>query len=127
MDFAAYPGWNPFVTSLSGEALVGSRLEARMQPPDGRAMTFRPVVTEVEPGRSFEWLGKLGLPGMFDGRHRFEIEATSSGTRLIQSEDFTGILVPLLSRSLDRGPRRGFEAMNQALKERAETESVRRD
>lgn len=127
MDFGAYPDWNPFIISLTGEPRVGARLEAHMQPPGGRAMTFRPTVTVIEPAHRFEWLGKLGISGLFDGRHRFEIEATPGGTRLTQSEDFTGILVPLLSKSLDRGTSRGFEAMNQALKERVEGNSVRRD
>ncbi len=120
MDFESFPEWNPFVVSIAGETAVGGRLDVTLQPPGGRAMHFRPRVTAVEPGRYFEWLGKVGIRGLFDGRHRYRIEATSHGTRLVQSEDFTGILVPVLSRSLDGATRRGFEAMNRALKERAE-------
>jgi hypothetical protein len=40
--------------------------------------------------------------------------------RLVQRERFRGILVPLVWRTLDRDTRRGFEAMNQALKQRVE-------
>jgi hypothetical protein len=81
-------------------------------------MTFRPQVTEVVPGGVLEWLGHLGVPGLFDGRHRFELTATPSGTHLVQREEFTGLLVRPLRRSLDGGTRAGFQAMNEALRER---------
>jgi hypothetical protein len=127
MDFEAYPAWNPFAVSLVGDAEIGATLEVRLQPPGGKPMTFKPTVTKLEAGSYFEWLGKLGIRGVFDGRHQFRIEPTSSGTRLTQSEEFTGILVPLMSRFLNGGTRLGFEASNQALKERAEANSVRRE
>lgn len=119
-DFAAYPEWNPFMCSVSGEAVVGSRLVARMQPTEGKAMTFRPTVTAVEPEQHLEWVGRLGLPRLFDGRHRFTIERTSGGTKFIHSEEFTGLLVPLLWQRIVDGTRGGFEAMNQALQTRVE-------
>lgn len=119
-EFALYAEWNPFILAAAGSAEAGEQLELRMQPPGGRGMTFRPVVTAAESPRRLEWLGKLLFRGLFDGRHRFEIEATSGGTNFIQSEEFTGVLVPLLARSLDRSTRQGFELMNRAIKERAE-------
>ncbi|WEV76584.1 SRPBCC domain-containing protein [Janibacter cremeus] len=119
-DLAGYSEWNPFITSATGTVATGERLVNRLEPPGGKAMTFRPTVTEVDEGRAFEWLGRLGLPGLFDGRHRFVLVPHGDGTRLIQSESFTGILVPLLRKSLDAGTRAGFQAMNVALKARAE-------
>ena len=116
-----YETWNPFVVEASGIVAVGERLENRLQPPGGRAMTFRPTVTEVVPGRVFEWLGRLGLPRLFDGRHRFELEPTDEGgTRLAHTEHFRGLLVPLMKRSLDTGTLAGFRAMNDVLKAQAE-------
>jgi hypothetical protein len=58
----------------------------RMQSSGGRAMTIRPRVTAASPGSTFEWLGHLGVPGIFDGRHRFELTATSTGTHLVQRD-----------------------------------------
>ena len=121
-DLAAYSEWNPFIVSSQGRAEVGERLTNRMQPPNGRRMTFKPTVTVVEPAVAFEWLGRLGLPGIFDGRHRFELaSSTDGGTLLTQSEEFNGILVRFARRSLDTETRAGFEAMNAALKARVET------
>lgn len=121
VDLDRYTAWNPFIRSASGAVTVGARLAVRLHPPGGRPMTFRPTVTTAEPPRRFEWLGHLVVPGLFDGRHRFDLEPSATGTRLTQSEDFTGLLVPVLRRALDGPTRAGFEAMNAALKARAET------
>lgn len=122
-DFAAYPDWNPFITRASGTARVGQHLTNRLQPPGGRAMTFRPTVLEADPGRRLRWLGRLLVPGVFDGEHSFTIQPLGERrVRFIQQEQFRGILVPLLARSLDQRTLPAFEQMNQALKRRAETE-----
>ena len=92
--------WNPFLREIRGEVREGARLLVRLGPPGGKANTFKPVVTRAEPGRALSWLGTLGA-----GR-----------TRLHHGETFGGVLVPLLRRSLDTDTRRGFEAMNEALK-----------
>lgn len=120
-DLPAYPQWNPFIVSAEGPVEVGAKLRNRLEPPGGKAMTFSPQVTVVDANRKFEWLGRLGLPGVFDGRHIFELEPAGSGTRFIQREEFSGILVPLFARSLDGATKDGFVAMNEAIKERAET------
>jgi hypothetical protein len=119
-DFASYPEWNPFITSASGRPERGADLEIRMQPPGGRGMTFRPRVLEAEPERELRWLGRLFLPGIFDGEHSLRIEPIEDErVRFVQSERFRGVLVPMLGSTLEK-TRRGFEAMNEALKRRAE-------
>ena len=121
-DLDRYPEWNPFIVESTGTPSVGARLTNRLQPPGGKAMTFRPTVTEFEPGATFEWLGRAGLPRIFDGRHRFELRATpSGGTAVAHTEQFHGVLVPFMRSSLDTRTKAGFEAMNAALKARAES------
>lgn len=121
-DFAAYPEWNPFIKPIKGEQMIGSRLLVRLQPSEGRGFTMKPVVKVNEPGRTFGWLGRLGgVPHLFDGAHRFELEPIDGGrrTRFVQSERFQGILLPLVRRSILPPTLRGFEAMNRALATRA--------
>jgi hypothetical protein len=115
-----YADWNPFITSLKGELVVGSRIDARIEPPGGRPMRFRPTITEVDEGKRLEWLGRLVLPGIVDGRHSFALVTLGDGrTRFTQSEQFSGFLVPFATTVLER-TRAGFEAMNDALRLRAE-------
>ncbi len=120
-----YAEWNPFITAFTGDLVPGSRVEVRIEPPGGRPMTFRPTITEVTEGRSLEWLGRLVLPGVFDGRHSFRLESLDDGrTRLTQAEEFSGVLVPLVGKVLER-TRAGFAAMNEAVRVRAEVAAAR--
>jgi hypothetical protein len=120
-DFDAFPRWNPFIRRIDGALAPRARLSVRIQPPGGRAMTFRPTVLRVEPERHFSWRGRTVIPGLFDGEHFFELEPTASGhVRFVHGEVFRGLLVPLLARTLRATTRRGFEEMNLALKARAE-------
>jgi hypothetical protein len=120
-DFDAFPEWNPFIVEIEGKAVEGERLTVRLQPPGSRGMTFRPRVLRVEENRELRWLGHLVLPGVFDGEHIFQIEPGNAGVRFVQREQLAGILVPFLWRGLDTKTRAGFDAMNQALKTRAES------
>ncbi len=117
VDLSAYRAWNPFITEAAGKVAVGERLTIHARAGD-RASTLRPTVTVADPDRVFEWIGRLGVPGLFSGRHRFELIPTATGCRLVHSETFTGLLVRPLRRSLETSTRAGFEAMNDALAHR---------
>jgi hypothetical protein len=120
-DFGAYPEWNPFITEAAGTARAGERLTVRLQPPGGRAVTIRPTILQADPGKRLRWLGRILMPGVFDGEHSFAIEPiTDNRVRFVQQEQFRGLLVRLLARSLDRHTLPGFEQMNQALRARVE-------
>jgi len=120
-DFASFPQWNPLIRRASGDIKVGGRLEVYIQPSGAGGMIFRPTVLKAEPNRELRWLGRLVIPGLFDGEHIFTIESVGEGRVLFtQREIFTGLLVPLLARGLDTDTRRGFEEMNRVLKAKAE-------
>ena len=120
-DFATFPRWNPFIRRIDGVLAPRARLLVRIQPPGGRAMTFRPTVLRVEPERHFSWRGRTLLPGVFDGEHVFELEPAPGGhVRFVHAETFRGLLVPLLAGTLRTTTREGFEQMNAALKQRVE-------
>jgi hypothetical protein len=123
-DFAAYPDWNPFIRRISGEVREGARLEVRIEPPGGRAMTFKPTVRAAEPNRELRWLGRLLVPGLVDGEHSLRIEPLEDARcRFVQSERFTGILIPFAGGTLAK-TESGFEQMNAALKARVEREVI---
>jgi hypothetical protein len=83
-------------------------------------MTFKPSVLEVEPERVLRWLGRVLIPGILDGEHELRLEpAGDTQVRFLQVERFSGVLVPLFGKTLEQ-TRRGFDAMNEALKARAE-------
>jgi hypothetical protein len=125
-DTDRYQDWNPFIPRLSGRLAPGERLTLTVRP-GRRTMTFRPSVLAVEEGRLLRWRGRLGLPGLFDGEHEFRLEPIpDGGTRFIQRETFTGLLVPLMPGVLvDTAT--GFAAMNTALRDRATSRTAPAD
>lgn len=90
-------------------------------------MTFRPRVLELTPRRELRWLGHLGLPGLFDGEHRFVLEPLAQDrVRFVQEERFSGLLVRPLRRTLIR-TEQGFALMNAALTAEAERRAAAAD
>lgn len=120
-NFDNYPNWNPFIKSIKGEVKVGNKITARIEPPQGKGMTFKPKVLIFEPKKELRWIGRLLFAGLFDGEHKFELIDNGNGTTTFkQSEKFKGILVPFFKKSLDNKTKKGFEEMNQKLKQLAE-------
>jgi len=119
-QFDDFPKWNPFIRRATGQIKLQAKLEIFIQPSGAKGMTFRPKVLKVDPNHELRWLGRLYLPGLFDGEHALIIEPLSENSvKFIQREKFTGLLVPF-SGSLLRDTQRGFEEMNRELKQRAE-------
>ena len=114
-DFPSHPQWNPLFTSIEGSGTPGQPLDIKFR----QGIRLRPLVTMARKGETFEWLGKLLFGGLFDGRHRFELHEEGAQTRLVHSESFCGLLVPLLNKLLD-DTERGFVAFNDAIKRRVE-------
>jgi hypothetical protein len=116
-----YGEWNPFIIKANGKVKKGERLEVCISPPDGKEMTFKPTVKSAIENSEFSWLGRFLLPGIFDGRHIFTITKNDEGCLLLQKEEFSGALVPLIWGSMEKKTREGFDLMNIALKQRAES------
>lgn len=119
-DFEKFGEWNPFITEISGTLKEGSELRIFMEPPNSDGMEFKPTLKKVEAEKKIQWLGRVWIPKLFDGEHRWIINEIDDNTVLfIQKERFTGIFVPFFSKLL-KNTKSGFEMMNQNLKQRAE-------
>jgi len=117
-DFDNYLNWNPFIKSIKGEVKVGNKITVRIEPPNAKGMTFKPKVLAYETNKELRWIGHLLFSGLFDGEHKFELTDNGNGTTTFrQSEKFKGIFVGLLNLE---NTKKGFEAMNENLKELAE-------
>ncbi|MBL7767777.1 MAG: SRPBCC domain-containing protein [Flavipsychrobacter sp.] len=120
-DFEQYTQWNPFIVSIEGKPVKGTRLKNTLQNGD-KQFQFKPVVTVAEPGKSFAWLGSLLVKGIFDGLHSFELEDVGNGqVKLIHAEQFSGLLSGFILKKIGQDTRNNFVKMNTAIKKRAET------
>jgi hypothetical protein len=122
-DFSRYPEWNPFIVRASGQQRVGARLQVTIRAPGVRAVTFRPRVLDVEPGRLIRWKGQLWVPGLFDGRHALSVEPLGeTRSRFTTHEEVSGLLVPVLGTVM-RASQKGFEQMATAVRRRVEEQA----
>lgn len=117
-DTSAYKEWNPFIVSMKGEIVAGAILENTIHS-DGVDRVFTPTVLVAQPNVELRWLGRLFAPRIFDGEHSFVLKADGrGGTHFIQHERFRGVLLWMID--VDQFTK-NFEAMNAALKARAES------
>jgi hypothetical protein len=122
-NFSDYSSWNPFLTQVTGEVKKGATIHICVEPPGLKSMNFTPIVTKVEANRELRWEGKFIIPNFFDGEHIFILEELDGrSVRFIHKEIYTGLLVPLMQKQLNKNTKQGFELMNQALKEKAESQ-----
>jgi hypothetical protein len=127
IDFDQYPAWNSFIISINGAANEGATLEVTIRPPGGKQMKFSPTCTKLVTGKHLQWKGKVFMNGLFDGEHFFMLQPINDEqTLFIQKENFSGVLVALLWKSMHQKTRVGFEMMNQQLKDRSESSAWRK-
>lgn len=118
VDVDRYEEWNPFIVAASGVPIPGERLTLKMAA-GGKTFTVRPNIVERRDADVLRWLGRVGVPGLFDADHIHELHPVEAGTRYVQREDFSGLLVPFLGKTL-AATKLAFHDMNRALKHRVE-------
>lgn len=92
-DPSSYPIWNPIFVSIEGEFREGAQIRIEMKSPEDRVAILKPKLTKVAESSSLRMLG--GMPGVFTFDHEWSLEASPSGTRVTQREEFRGLGVLL--------------------------------
>ena len=122
VDLERFSEWNPFIRDARGKPRIGAKLRLRVRSSLRLPLVFRPKVVACQENRELRWRGRFLSSWLGAGDHSFSIEPTAAGrVRFIQREVFTGVLPALLHELVVREARAGFMAMNEALKQRAES------
>jgi len=114
-DGENFSKWNPFVTNMQGVIQKGEKIVITMEPKPGKKMVFKPKVLEAVPNEELRWIGRVGVPGIFDGEHYFILEPYDGKTRLVHGEQFSGIALWFMDTNQFS---KNFKAMNIALSQR---------
>jgi len=118
VDTQSYASWNPFIIDMQGAVVEGQRLTNTMEPTPGDQRVFKPKILMVRPSEELRWLGRAGVPGIFDGEHYFLLEPAGEGTRLVHGESFSGLALLFIDTNQFEA---NFLEMNAALSERVAT------
>ena len=115
-DISKHEDWNTLFKVNNGRFVKDTKLDITIND-----MGFKPKVLTVDANKKLVWLGRLLFPGLFDGKHQFEIVALDNNRVLFKHyENFKGLLVPFMRKSLNRDIVPKFKEMNLALKEYVE-------
>jgi hypothetical protein len=117
VDADAWPTWDSGVESVDGRLAPGEKIAIRSSAAPGRAFPVR--VTVFEPPRRLVFRGGMPL-GLFTGERTYSLEPIDeSSTRLRMREEYTGIMVPLMWKSMpDLQP--SFDQFVNGLKQKVE-------
>src|SRR6266496_539023 len=117
-DLASYPQWHPVFREASGLVAAGSRMTLTSAHPDtGRIMTAKVKVLTAEPSAELRWVSSV--LGMMRSERSFTLSPVRGGTRLVQAGSYRGLFARFPAKTIGR-IEGGFEAINQAIKQRAE-------
>lgn len=119
-DLPAWAEWNPTYTAAAGNIRIGEILTLTLALPGEPAQEIRPKVLEWVPNEQLHWqLTMMG--GLIKTLRYIEIEPLGPENAIVDNgELFSGLMGPSLGKRVGRTVRRGFQAMNEALKARAE-------
>jgi hypothetical protein len=117
-DGPHWPDWNTTVDRVEGRISLGEKITVYAKVNPGRAFPLK--VSEFVPGQRMVWSGGMPL-GLFKGERTYTLTKQSDGgVEFVMREIFTGLLAPLITRSIpDLQP--SFDEFAAALKKRAES------
>jgi hypothetical protein len=117
-DLASYPQWHPVFRQASGLLAAGSRLTlTTSHPSSDRTMTAKVKVVAAEPAAELRWVSNVF--GVMRSERSFTLSPVAGGTRLVQAGSYRGLFARFPAKTIGR-IEGGFEAINQAIKQRAE-------
>ena len=121
VDLEHYSEWNTFVPSMQSSFQVGSLLTMRVRLRKWLYVKSVETITAIEPRHLLAW--KTRSPDWLNQGERFQVitELDAETTRYWTREAFTGIFAPVIKILFGRDLQRGFDAVAQNLKMRAES------
>jgi len=124
---SSHPKWNTLFGIDRFPTHVGQQISVDLYN-ENRNVQFsmQPIIKKLDKYH-LEWEGKLYINGLFNGRHQFiftKIDAHT--TQLVQSEDFNGLLVPILNYFVIQPKKFNFDRMNKSFKKYIEDQNFKK-
>jgi hypothetical protein len=120
-DFENHKEWNTFLAihhdgmTLNKPFIVDFLKDGKVN------LSMKPILVKDEAPTSFEWVGHLFINGLFDGHHQFHfVDLGNNRTELIHFENFKGLLIRLLKKSVIEPTKLEFDKFNKDLKDYVE-------
>lgn len=121
-DINKWHEWSPTINYSQGYASTGSMLSITMAGKDEGTdgPKYNPEIIKLDEPNYFHWRAHMMSSFIFTNDKIIELKETSTGTKVIHTETFKGILAPLFSGQMKKGVPPMLNSMNKALKKLAE-------
>ena len=117
-DFASYPEWNPYMTTVRGTAQVGETLHIRLVTPRHDPRDIEATVFVLKPPRKLRWQSRMFAPGVRDLEYEIIVAPLGPNrAQVVQRARYEGLLAVLVDHEATAA---GLERMAAALERRAE-------
>lgn len=125
---SSYPKWNTLFGIDIFPTHVGQQISVDLYGKNKKVQfQMQPVIKKLDKYH-LEWEGKLYINGLFNGRHQFIFtKIDNNTTQLVQSENFNGLLVPILNYFVIQPTQLNFDKMNQSFKKYIEDQTFEKD
>jgi hypothetical protein len=119
-DIERWSDWNPLYTEAAGVIRIGETLRLKLVLPDQAPRDLEATVIDWTPDEAIHWKTSH-LRGLVRTVRYLEIEAKSeTGCIFSNGEIFSGLLGPRVAKQLRPSLRKGFAALGEAVRDRAE-------
>jgi hypothetical protein len=114
VNTAQYKDWNPVIVSVEGSYTLNSIIKNKVKmPPDGKLTSMSTKVKGLKKNEELFQFG--GTRGLMTFAHRWILIPVKGGTRVIQQEEYRGLIVWFWKASMMEAV---YSRANEALKKR---------
>lgn len=125
-DLSRWDEWNPTYPKAAGQVRIGEVLSLTLVLPGQPEQELAPKVLDWVPNEQIHWELRM-MGGLIKTMRYIEISPVAEAGCIVDNgELFGGLMGPSLGKRVGRPLQRGFKAMNEALKARAEAEWAKR-
>jgi hypothetical protein len=120
-DLEAWPSWNPIYTEVRGKLGYGELVHLTCRLPDQASpLTLEATIIEWVPDEQIHWTTKA-MAGLVRTTRYIEIDKLTDEACIVSNgEILSGLMAGSVARKYARSMYKGFEAMSEAVKARAE-------
>jgi hypothetical protein len=121
-DLERWHEWNPLYPQAEGKLRIGGQLTLTLALEGEKPQVIQPTVLDWVPNDQIHWRLKM-MGGLVSTTRFLELEKLEEASTIFSNGELIGgLLGPTAARRMGRKIYRGFEAMSQALKARAEAQ-----